>query len=101
MFSFSILAQKGTPCRTPEPYPAETRSGMGHPTLPPICSPLGRSHALLCVFRNIGAIYCPPRAPDCSPCNTIHSFYLMSVQKARLDEHPSICAFFVETGPGF
>lgn len=37
----------------------------------------------------------------CSPCNAIHSFYLMSVQKARLDEHPSICAFFVETGPGF
>lgn len=31
----------------------------------------------------------------------IHSFYLTCVQKARLDERPSICAFSVKTGSVF
>lgn len=36
-----------------------------------------------------------------SPGRTIHSFPLMCVQEARLDERSSICAFSVKTGSGF
>lgn len=95
MFSFSILAQKGTPCRTPETYPADTRSGTN------LLTPGKKPRPSLCLQKHWCYLLPTKSSRLCSPCNAIHSFYLMSVQKARLDEHPSICAFFVETGPGF
>lgn len=58
---------------------------MGLPSLRTICSPLGRSHVLLCPLRPFSALYYPPRASD-NPCRTVRGFYLVSVQKTRLDE---------------
>lgn len=102
MFSCSILAQWGTPCRTPGPYPAETRSGMGLLLPHQFAFHWKRSHALLCVWRNPGASGLPTH-PELQTGQRwiIHSFYLMCVQKAGLDERPSICAFSVKTGSGF
>lgn len=65
MFSSSILAQRGTPYRTPGPYPAETRSGMGLPLSHQFAVHWKRSHALLCLKKPwCPCTTCPPRAPD-------------------------------------